>query len=99
MSRPGATPLVSRWFGTLVAATGWTEEEGEAAGVNPERNTRKEFAKTARIPLAPPTRATMMAAVQSRLGRSHPMAGTDGGRLHGLADEQTVFAALDAIDR
>jgi hypothetical protein len=41
----------------------------------------------------------MMAAVQSRLGRSRPMAGTDGGRLHGLVDEQTVFAALDAIDR
>jgi hypothetical protein len=26
------------------------------------------------------------------------MAGTDGGRLHGLVDEQTVSAALDAID-
>ena len=26
------------------------------------------------------------------------MAGTDGGRLHGLIDEQTVQAALDAID-
>src|SRR5215216_4721206 len=26
------------------------------------------------------------------------MAGTDGGRLHGLVDEQTVQAALDAID-
>jgi hypothetical protein len=26
------------------------------------------------------------------------MAGTDGGRLHGLVDEQTVYAALDAID-
>jgi hypothetical protein len=26
------------------------------------------------------------------------MAGTDGGRLHGLVDEQTVHAALDAID-
>jgi hypothetical protein len=26
------------------------------------------------------------------------MAGTDGGRLHGLIDEQTVHAALDAID-
>jgi hypothetical protein len=27
------------------------------------------------------------------------MAGTDGGRLHGLVDEQTVHAALDAIDQ
>jgi hypothetical protein len=27
------------------------------------------------------------------------MAGTDGGRLHGLVDERTVFAALDAIDQ
>ena len=26
------------------------------------------------------------------------MAGTNGGRLHGLVDEQTVYAALDAID-
>jgi hypothetical protein len=26
------------------------------------------------------------------------MAGTDGGRLHGLVDEQTVYAALDALD-
>jgi hypothetical protein len=26
------------------------------------------------------------------------MAGTDGGRLHGLVDEQTVQSALDAID-
>lgn len=26
------------------------------------------------------------------------MAGTDGGRLHGLVDEQTVHAALAAID-
>jgi hypothetical protein len=26
------------------------------------------------------------------------MAGTDGGRLHGLVDEQTVHGALDAID-
>jgi hypothetical protein len=26
------------------------------------------------------------------------MGGTDGGRLHGLVDEQTVHAALDAID-
>ena len=26
------------------------------------------------------------------------MAGTDGGRLHGLVDEQTVYGALDAID-
>jgi hypothetical protein len=26
------------------------------------------------------------------------MTGTDGGRLHGLVDEQTVQAALDAID-
>ena len=26
------------------------------------------------------------------------MAGTDGGRLHGLVDEQTVYVALDAID-
>jgi hypothetical protein len=26
------------------------------------------------------------------------MAGADGGRLHGLIDEQTVYAALDAID-
>ena len=26
------------------------------------------------------------------------MAGTDGERLHGLVDEQTVQAALDAID-
>jgi hypothetical protein len=26
------------------------------------------------------------------------MAGTDGGRLHGLVDDQTVYAALDAID-
>jgi hypothetical protein len=26
------------------------------------------------------------------------MAGTDGGRLYGLVDEQTVYAALDAID-
>jgi len=27
------------------------------------------------------------------------MAGTDGGRLHGLVDEQTVYVALDAIDQ
>ena len=27
------------------------------------------------------------------------MAGTDGGRLRGLVDEQTVYAALDAIDQ
>jgi hypothetical protein len=27
------------------------------------------------------------------------MTGTDGGRLHGLVDEQTVHAALDAIDQ
>jgi hypothetical protein len=27
------------------------------------------------------------------------MAGTDGGRLRGLVDEQTVDAALDAIDQ
>jgi hypothetical protein len=26
------------------------------------------------------------------------VAGTDGGRLHGLVDEQTVYGALDAID-
>jgi hypothetical protein len=26
------------------------------------------------------------------------MAGTDGGRLHGLVDERTVYAALDALD-
>jgi len=26
------------------------------------------------------------------------MGGPDGGRLHGLVDEQTVHAALDAID-
>ena len=26
------------------------------------------------------------------------MAGTDGGRLHGLVDEQAVYAALDGID-
>jgi hypothetical protein len=26
------------------------------------------------------------------------MVGTDGGRLHGLVDEQTVYVALDAID-
>jgi hypothetical protein len=26
------------------------------------------------------------------------MAGTDGGRLHGLVDEETVYEALDAID-
>jgi hypothetical protein len=26
------------------------------------------------------------------------MAGTGGGRHHGLVDEQTVYAALDAID-
>ena len=26
------------------------------------------------------------------------MAGADGGRLHGLLDEQTVHGALDAID-
>ena len=26
------------------------------------------------------------------------MAGTDGGRLHGPVHEQTVYAALDAID-
>jgi hypothetical protein len=26
------------------------------------------------------------------------MAETDGGRLHGLVDEQTVYAGLDAID-
>jgi hypothetical protein len=26
------------------------------------------------------------------------MAGTDGGRLHGLVDEQSVHVALDAID-
>ena len=34
-----------------------------------------------------------------RLDWGHPMAGTDGGRLHGLVDEQTVDAALDAIDQ
>ena len=28
-----------------------------------------------------------------------PMEGTDGGRLHGLANEPTVDAALDAIDQ
>jgi hypothetical protein len=28
----------------------------------------------------------------------HQMAGTDGGQLYGLVDEQTVYAALDAID-
>jgi len=28
-----------------------------------------------------------------------PTEGTDGGRLHGLADEPTVDAALDAIDQ
>jgi hypothetical protein len=27
------------------------------------------------------------------------MAGTDGDRLHGLVDDQTVYAALDAIDQ
>ena len=27
------------------------------------------------------------------------MAGTDGERLHGLVDDQTVYAALDAIDQ
>jgi hypothetical protein len=27
------------------------------------------------------------------------MAGTDGERLHGLVDDQTVHAALDAIDQ
>jgi hypothetical protein len=27
-----------------------------------------------------------------------PDGGTDGGRLYGLVDEQTVYAALDAID-
>jgi hypothetical protein len=27
------------------------------------------------------------------------VAGTDGGRLHGLVDEQTVYGALDAIDK
>jgi hypothetical protein len=27
------------------------------------------------------------------------MTGTDGGRLHGLVDDQTVYAALDAIDQ
>ena len=27
------------------------------------------------------------------------MVGTDGGRLHGLVDEQTVYGALDAIDQ
>jgi hypothetical protein len=26
------------------------------------------------------------------------MAETDGGRLHGLVDEQTMYAALDAMD-
>jgi hypothetical protein len=26
------------------------------------------------------------------------MAGTDGGQLHGLVDEQTVYETLDAID-
>jgi hypothetical protein len=26
------------------------------------------------------------------------MTGTDGGRLYGLVDEQSVYAALDAID-
>jgi hypothetical protein len=25
--------------------------------------------------------------------------GTDGGRLHGLVDQQTVYGALDAIDQ
>jgi hypothetical protein len=30
--------------------------------------------------------------------RGEPDAGTDGGRLHGLVDEQTVYAALDAVD-
>jgi hypothetical protein len=28
-----------------------------------------------------------------------PMEGIDGGRLHGLANEPTVGAALDAIDQ
>jgi hypothetical protein len=28
----------------------------------------------------------------------HQMAGTDGGRLYGLVVDQTVYAALDAID-
>jgi hypothetical protein len=33
------------------------------------------------------------------LGRwGHQMAGTDGGRLCGLVHEQTLYAALDAID-
>ena len=27
------------------------------------------------------------------------MVGTDGGRLHGLVDERTVYGALDAIDQ
>jgi hypothetical protein len=27
-----------------------------------------------------------------------PDGGTDGGRLYGLVDEQTVYAAVDAID-
>jgi hypothetical protein len=27
------------------------------------------------------------------------MAGTDGERLHGLIDDQTMYAALDAIDQ
>jgi hypothetical protein len=33
-----------------------------------------------------------------RANGGQQMAGTDGGRLHGLVDEQTVYAALDAID-
>jgi hypothetical protein len=37
-------------------------------------------------------------AVSTIEARWAPMAGTDGGQLHGLVDEQTVYGALDAID-
>lgn len=40
------------------------------------------------------TRSATRPAV-SRIGQLRP---PDGGRLYGLADEQTVYAALDAID-
>jgi hypothetical protein len=33
------------------------------------------------------------------VGWGPPMAGSDGGRLHGLVNEPTVDAALDAIDQ
>jgi hypothetical protein len=58
--------------------------------VQPERTTRKGRAKL----------LVTLGAVKRRCPgrRRGQMAGTDGGRLHGLVDDQTVYAALDAID-